>query len=67
MGKPSREHLKFYELIRDAIAILIERGEIKIPRKKTATLAANQETQRAVLRALKSKRLTIPRLGTTSE
>ena len=49
MGKPSRENLKFDELIRDAIAFLIKRGEIKIPRKKTATLAANQETQRATI------------------
>ena len=33
MGKPSRENLKFDELIRDAIAFLIKRGEIKIPPK----------------------------------
>ena len=38
MGKPSRENLKFDELIRDAIAFLIKRGEMKIPRKSNRTL-----------------------------
>ena len=46
IGKPSRENLKFDQLIREAIAPLIKRGEIKVPRKKTATLAANPETKR---------------------
>ena len=45
MGKPSCENLKLDELIRDAIALLIQRGEIKIPRKKTATLVARRETR----------------------
>ena len=34
MGKVSPENFKFDELMRDAIALLIKRGEIKI-RKKT--------------------------------
>ena len=34
-GKRARESLlEFEKLIRDAIALLIKRGEIKIPRKK---------------------------------
>jgi hypothetical protein len=36
---------KFEKLIRDAIAVSIKRGEIKIPLKKTATFAAKRETQ----------------------
>jgi hypothetical protein len=35
---------KFERLVRDAIALLIERGEIEIPPKETATLAANWKT-----------------------
>jgi len=46
MGRP--ENLKFDELIRDAITLLVKRGEIKMPRKKTAALAAKRETRRLV-------------------
>jgi len=38
MEKPSRKSLKLAELIRDAIALLIKRGEIKIPEKKRRPL-----------------------------
>jgi hypothetical protein len=39
---------KFEELIRDAIALLIKRGAIKIPRKKRRPLPPTLKTQRQV-------------------